>query len=162
MILTKIKGGLGNQMFQYAIAKSIAIRNNDDFKLDISFYPKQTLRKYQLGSFNIEENIASANDLIKYVANEKFWLKVKRKLKLNKNSPNGYYEEKETAIDTNTGKIVVRVNPKFYRPAEVDLLIGDPQKAKDDLGWIPETTLEELTKLMIEADLKRNKDGFSF
>jgi len=71
-------------------------------------------------------------------------------------------EDKETAIDINTGKTVVRVNPKFYRPAEVDLLIGDPQKAKDDLGWISETTLEELCRLMVEADLKRNKDGFSF
>ena len=70
--------------------------------------------------------------------------------------------DKETAIDLNTGKTVVRVNSKFYRPAEVELLIGDPQKAKDDLGWIPETTLEELCKLMVEADVKRNKDGWSF
>lgn len=71
-------------------------------------------------------------------------------------------EDNETAIDTNTGKTVVRVNPKFYRPAEVDSLVGDPQKAKDELGWITEITLEELCYLMVEADLKRNKDGFSF
>jgi len=70
--------------------------------------------------------------------------------------------DKETGIDLNTGKTVVRVNPRFYRPAEVDLLIGDPQKAKDDLGWTPETTLEELCRLMVEADVKRNKDGWSF
>ncbi len=71
-------------------------------------------------------------------------------------------DENEVGIDTETGKVLVRVNPKFYRPAEVELLIGDPQKAKDVLGWEPKTTLEELCKMMVEADLKRNKAGFSF
>lgn len=70
--------------------------------------------------------------------------------------------DKEKAIDLNTGKTVVRVNPKFYRPAEVELLIGNPQKANDELGWQPETTLEELCKLMVEADVRRNNDGWSF
>ncbi|WP_413700394.1 GDP-mannose 4,6-dehydratase [Psychromonas sp. KJ10-10] len=71
-------------------------------------------------------------------------------------------EESETATDKATGKIVVKVNPKFYRPAEVELLIGNPQKAKDTLGWEPTTTLEELCSMMVEADLRRNKQGFSF
>jgi GDPmannose 4,6-dehydratase len=71
-------------------------------------------------------------------------------------------EENETAKDKATGKIVVKVNPKFYRPAEVDLLIGNPQKAKDELGWEPKTTLEELCAMMVKADLRRNEDGFSF
>jgi GDPmannose 4,6-dehydratase len=57
---------------------------------------------------------------------------------------------------------VVRVNPKFYRPAEVDLLIGSPEKAKQKLGWEPKTTLEELCAMMVEADLRRNEQGFSF
>jgi GDPmannose 4,6-dehydratase len=70
--------------------------------------------------------------------------------------------EDEIAIDVATGKTVVKVNPVFYRPAEVDLLIGDPQKAKNDLGWEPLTTLEELCKMMVEADLRRNKTGYSF
>ena len=70
--------------------------------------------------------------------------------------------EDEVAIDKATGKVVVKVNPKFYRPAEVDLLIGNPQKAKDILGWEPKCTLEELCAMMVEADLKRNKAGFSF
>jgi GDPmannose 4,6-dehydratase len=70
--------------------------------------------------------------------------------------------EKEIAIDKATGKTVVRVNPKFYRPAEVDLLIGDPEKAKKELGWEPKTTLEELCAMMVEADLRRNEVGFSF
>jgi len=70
--------------------------------------------------------------------------------------------EAETAIDKATGKTVVRVNPAFYRPAEVELLIGDPQKAKDDLGWEPSTTLEELCAMMVDADLRRNKAGYSF
>lgn len=71
-------------------------------------------------------------------------------------------EDQEVAIDVATNKIVVKVNPKFYRPAEVELLIGNPQRAKDILGWEPKTTLEELCAMMVEEDLRRNKQGFSF
>ena len=71
-------------------------------------------------------------------------------------------DEQETAVDTATGKTVMRINPKFYRPAEVELLIGDPAKAKAKLGWEPKTTLEQLCQMMVEADLRRNKAGFSF
>jgi len=70
--------------------------------------------------------------------------------------------EQEQATDAATSKVVVRVNPKFYRPAEVDLLIGDPQKAKDVLGWEPKTTLEQLCRMMVDADMRRNQQGFSF
>jgi GDPmannose 4,6-dehydratase len=56
----------------------------------------------------------------------------------------------------------MKINPKFYRPAEVELLIGDPAKAKAKLGWQPKTTLEELCAMMVEADLRRNREGFSF
>lgn len=70
--------------------------------------------------------------------------------------------EKETAVDVATGKIVMRINPKFYRPSEVDLLIGDPAHAKAKLSWEPKTTLEQLCQMMVEADLRRNKAGFSF
>jgi len=70
--------------------------------------------------------------------------------------------ESEQAIDQATGKLVVRVDPRFYRPAEVDLLIGDPAKAKAKLGWEPKTSLEELCRIMVEADLRRNQAGYSF
>lgn len=70
--------------------------------------------------------------------------------------------ENEIAIDTATGKIVMRVNPKFYRPTEVDLLIGNPAKAKAILGWEAKTTLEELCQMMVNADLLRIQKGFSF
>lgn len=68
----------------------------------------------------------------------------------------------ETAIDTATGRTVMRINPKYYRPAEVELLIGDPTKAKSKLGWAPSTTLEQLCQMMVEADLRRNESGFSY
>jgi GDPmannose 4,6-dehydratase len=71
-------------------------------------------------------------------------------------------DEDEVGIDVATGQTVVRVNPKFYRPAEVDLLIGNPEKAKLKLGWAPKTTLESLCAMMVEADLRRNEQGFSF
>ncbi len=70
--------------------------------------------------------------------------------------------EQETGVDAVSGKTLVRVNPKFYRPAEVDLLIGNPAKAKEKLGWSPSTTLEQLCQMMVQADLRRNTLGFSF
>lgn len=72
------------------------------------------------------------------------------------------HDENETAVDSATGQLVVRVNPRFYRPAEVELLIGDSAKAKAKLGWEPKTTLEQLCQMMIDADLKRNASGVSF
>ncbi len=60
------------------------------------------------------------------------------------------------------GQTVMRINPQFYRPAEVGLLIGNPAKAKAKLGWEPTTTLEQLCQMMVEADLRRNQQGFSF
>lgn len=71
-------------------------------------------------------------------------------------------EENEVAIDIKTGKTLVRVNKKFYRPAEVDLLIGNPARAKEKLGWAPKTTLEQLCTMMVNADLRRNTEGHSF
>ncbi len=70
--------------------------------------------------------------------------------------------DQEHAIDAASGKTVVQVNPKFYRPAEVELLIGDPTKAKTVLGWEPKTNLEELCRMMVQEDLRRNEQGFSF
>ena len=70
--------------------------------------------------------------------------------------------ENETAVDAANGKVVMRINPKFYRPAEVELLIGYPARAKARLGWEPSTTLEQLCQMMVEADLRRNLAGFSF
>jgi len=60
----------------------------------------------------------------------------------------------ETGRDKNTGKTLVRVDPQFFRPAEVDILIGDASKAKEKLGWEPRTTFEELVRIMVEHDLK--------
>jgi GDPmannose 4,6-dehydratase len=70
--------------------------------------------------------------------------------------------ERETATNANTGELMVRINPKFYRPAEVELLIGDPKKAKDDLNWEPTASLEDLCTMMVEADIRRNKAGATF
>lgn len=70
--------------------------------------------------------------------------------------------ENEIGRDATSGKTLVRINPKFYRPAEVELLIGDASKAKDKLGWQATTTLEELCSMMVAADLRRNESGTSF
>lgn len=67
--------------------------------------------------------------------------------------------EEETAVDTRTGRTLVRVNPRFYRPAEVDALIGDASKAARVLGWRPRLDLENLCRTMVEADMERNRTG---
>ena len=72
------------------------------------------------------------------------------------------HEEQERGIDSQSGKTLVQVNPRFYRPAEVDLLIGSPEKARKILGWEPKTTLEELCGLMVEADVQRVLSDKSF
>lgn len=63
--------------------------------------------------------------------------------------------EQEYGVDAASGKTIIRINPKFYRPAEVETLIGNPAKAKRELGWEPKTSLEELCRIMVVEDLKR-------
>ena len=61
----------------------------------------------------------------------------------------------EVAINTETNKIVVSINPRYYRPTEVELLIGDPSKAKTVLGWEAKTPLNDLVKIMCKSDLEK-------
>lgn len=60
--------------------------------------------------------------------------------------------ENTIGIDKKTGKTIVKVNPKFFRPCEVELLIGNPEKAEKQLGWKPKVQVEELAKMMVESD----------
>lgn len=60
----------------------------------------------------------------------------------------------EKGIDKDTGRVLVEVDPKYFRPTEVDLLIGDPSKAKEELGWEPEVKFKELVQLMVQSDLE--------
>lgn len=60
----------------------------------------------------------------------------------------------EVGVDTSTGKTVVRIDPRYFRPAEVEQLLGNPTKAKEKLGWEPEVKFEQLVKLMTEGDLR--------
>ena len=69
-------------------------------------------------------------------------------------------DENEIGIDEKSGKILVKVNPKFYRPAEVDLLLGDSSKAEKVLGWKRKVGYKELCKMMVEADIERIKKEF--
>ena len=62
-------------------------------------------------------------------------------------------------MDRRSGRAIVAVDPSFFRPAEVDLLIGNAAKAKATLGWEPKTGLEELIQMMVKADYDRVKTG---
>lgn len=66
----------------------------------------------------------------------------------------------EKGIDKKTGKIIIEIDPSYFRPAEVDLLVGDYSKAKNKLGWEPKTDFKELVKIMVEADLKKEVTQF--
>jgi len=63
-------------------------------------------------------------------------------------------DEFEKGIDRNTGKVIVEIDPKYFRPTEVDLLIGDPTKAKKQLGWQPKISFDQLVKEMVASDLQ--------
>jgi GDPmannose 4,6-dehydratase len=71
----------------------------------------------------------------------------------------------EVGIDAETGKVLVRVNPRYFRPAEVETLLGDSTKAREILGWKPKKTTRDLLMEMMECDLleanrqKHLKDG---
>jgi len=67
----------------------------------------------------------------------------------------------EKGIDIKTNKVLIEVSPDFFREAEVDLLIGNPQKAKEILGWAAKTSLKELVKLMVETDFYKEKNNIS-
>ena len=62
--------------------------------------------------------------------------------------------ENERGICKQTGKTVIEVSPRYYRPTEVDFLLGDPSKAKRELGWEPKTSFQELVEIMTDADFK--------
>ena len=68
----------------------------------------------------------------------------------------------EEGVDRKTAKVLVRVNPTFYRPTEVDFLLGNPTKAKRELGWEATTSIEALCQMMVEADIRRNETGSTF
>ena len=69
--------------------------------------------------------------------------------------------EGEHGVDIDTGKTLVEINPRYYRPTEVDLLLGDATKAKNEIGWQPKTKFKKLVELMIESDWKKVKEqGF--
>ena len=63
----------------------------------------------------------------------------------------------EVGIRADNGKVVIRIDPRYFRPCEVDTLLGDPSKASNELGWKATTTLEELVKEMIEEDIFKAK-----
>ncbi|MDX8416012.1 GDP-mannose 4,6-dehydratase [Intestinicryptomonas porci] len=65
--------------------------------------------------------------------------------------------ENEKGIDKKTGKTVVEVSPRYYRPTEVDFLLGNPEKAKRELGWEPKTTFKKLVEIMTDADFELAK-----
>ena len=58
----------------------------------------------------------------------------------------------EVGIDSNTGNVIIRVNPKYFRPAEVETLLGDATKAKEQLGWEPKISFKQLVKDMCENE----------
>lgn len=63
----------------------------------------------------------------------------------------------EKGIDRNTGKVLIEIDPRYFRPAEVDLLLGDASKAKAKLGWQPKYDLEALCREMVKEDLQEAK-----
>ena len=66
-------------------------------------------------------------------------------------------DQSEVGRNTSSGEIIFKVNPDFYRPSEVDLLVGDCAKANQTLGWKASMPVRDLCKMMVEADINRNQ-----
>ena len=95
MIISKVIGGLGNQMFQYAIAQSIAIEKNDNFKLDISAFNTYELFSFRLDEFKITASLATQEDINNIVGKSNFFQKIMRLIRLS----NHYVEKERTIFD---------------------------------------------------------------
>jgi len=67
----------------------------------------------------------------------------------------------EIGVDKNTGKTIIEIDEKYFRPAEVEELIGDPSKAKEKLGWVPKTKFKELVRIMVEAEFEELEEDAS-
>jgi GDPmannose 4,6-dehydratase len=63
----------------------------------------------------------------------------------------------EIGVDNNAGKTIIEIDPRYYRPTEVEILLGDASKARDKLGWRPKVTFRQLVRIMIQADLKLSR-----
>ena len=68
----------------------------------------------------------------------------------------------EVGVDAKSGEILVKIDPRYFRPTEVNCLLGDPRKAHQRLGWRAEVGFEEIVREMVEADLQRVEDANSF
>ena len=64
-------------------------------------------------------------------------------------------DDSEVGVDRRTDEVIIRVDENLYRPAEVDVLTGDATKALQELGWVPQMTVKQLAKTMVEADIRR-------
>ena len=93
MIIVRISGGLGNQMFQYATARSLSLKHGVQMKLDLSFYSHQTLRKYSLNQFRIEEKIASKAEIELFKGKENPLGNLLRKFGCRIESPSFYIRD---------------------------------------------------------------------
>lgn len=69
---------------------------------------------------------------------------------------------KEKGIEKSTGKVLVEIDQRYFRPTEVDILLGDARKAKERLGWKPKVTFKELVRIMVDADIKAVKEGTDY
>ena len=110
MIITKLIGGIGNQMFQYAIARSIANTNQTDFKMDVSGFESYTLRQYELGHFNIIEHFATTEEIQRYKEKKSFCAAFFGKL-LHNSQDYRYYKEKKVC---NYDPGVFKLNRNVY------------------------------------------------
>jgi GDPmannose 4,6-dehydratase len=129
-------------------------------------------KKLYIGNLNAERDWGHAKDyvegmymMMQHKEPDDFVLATGKKISVRKFAEIAFAEvgitlewigkdENEKGIDSKTGKVIIEVDKKYFRPTEVDLLIGDASKAKKVLGWTPKHTLEQLVKEMVASDLK--------
>ena len=127
------------------------ILGNLDSKRDWGYAPEYTEGMWRMLQHNKAEDFVLATGEMHTVRNFTRWSFSHVGIELEFKGEG--VEEK--GIDSKTGKVLVEVSPDYFRPTEVELLIGDPTKAKEKLGWVAETKAEKLCEIMVKADYKK-------
>lgn len=152
MIIVKLIGGLGNQLFQYALGRNLAIKNNCQLKLDISAFQEYKLRKYSLNHFNIEETFATEDDKNEVMKKRHFY-RLTSKIR-NKKEPEfkNYYHEKHFHFDPEVLNIQGNAYLDGYWQSE-KYFIDVSKRIKSELTLKEELDIENLK---VAQDIKES------
>lgn len=168
MIIVKIMGGLGNQMFQYALGRRMAVENNQRLKLDLNWFKTQEKRQFELNHFNIVADVASEKDLAKFFSkkkNEQFASLLKRFLSFSFRKNEIYKEKEPGKFDLEAvGSVKDRYfdgywqSERYFKP--IEQIIRDEFALKNQLPNNEEEEINEIESSLAPVSIHIRRDDF--